>query len=187
MFINKPSPNFSSRDGNTPKYICIHVMAGTMQSTDFWFKNNASQVSSHYGVSLTGDVHQYVDEKMSAWANGLVVNPTAQIVKDNINLSQNKISISIEHEGYDLSTGPQTQLNSSAQLIKNICSRWDIPLNRKHIIGHSEIRSTKPNCPSPNLAIVDRLISLVQGLDEMVSVKVPKSKQAKAEQFLANL
>ena len=184
MLINKPSPNFQSRDGNTPKYICLHIMVGTIQSTDFWFADPASEVSSHYGVALSGEVHQYVDEKVSAWANGAVVNPTAQIVKDNINLSQNKISISIEHEGYDLSNAPQAQLQASAQLIKDICSRWNIPLDRKHIIGHSEIKSTKPNCPSPNLAIIDKLISLAVGQEEMVNVTVPKSKLLKVQQFL---
>jgi len=182
--INKPSPNFSSRNGLTPKYICIHIMQGSLTGTDDWFSRSVSQVSAHYGIGLTGETHQYVDEKMSAWANGRVDNPTAQIVKDNLNVNQNAISLSIEHEGQDLSTAPQAQLNASAQLIKSLCSKWNIPLDRNHILGHYEIYLLKPNCPSTDKSIIDKLISLAVGQEELVNVQVPKSKLLKIQQFL---
>ena len=40
--------------------------------TDSWFRNPAAQVSAHYGVSLSGAIHQYVDLSNTAWGNGIL-------------------------------------------------------------------------------------------------------------------
>lgn len=163
MIIQKPSPNFDSRAGLVPKYIVLHIMSGTLAGTDNWFSQTVSQVSAHYGVGLNGEVHQYVDESNSAWANGIVKNPTAQIVKDNSTLSQNKISLSIEHEGQDLSTAPDVQLTASVGLIVAMATKWNIPLDRQHILGHYEIDPVdKPNCPAVDKTIIDKIVKRVR-------------------------
>ncbi len=167
--IQKPSPNFDSRGSNVPKYICLHIMAGTLVGTDSWFANPISQVSAHYGVGFNGEIHQYVDEKNSAWANGFVKNPTAKIVLDNLNVSQNKISLSIENEGQDLAKAPEAQLKALVRLIRCLAGRWGIPLDREHIIGHFEVNSIgKPNCPSPDHTVMDRVVQLCQQTDQVV-------------------
>jgi len=162
-------------------------MSGTMSGTASWFASPISSVSAHYGIGLNGEVHQYVKDDKSAWSNGRVNNPTAKIVLDNLNINQNKISLSIEHEGQDLSKAPEIQLKTSAELIKTLAMKWNIPINRQHIIGHYEIFAGKPNCPSTDKSVIDKIITLANGIDELVSVKVPKSKLAKAEAFLSNL
>lgn len=164
-------------------------MAGTLIGTNAWFADPASQVSAHYGIGLKGEVVQYVDEKNAAWANGQVIQPTAKIVLDNLNVNQNKISLSIEHEGQDLSKGTEEQLNASAGLLEALAVKYGIPLDRTHVIGHYEIKATKPNCPATNKSIIDEIISRAKVLtsDELVPVQVPKSKVAQVLQFISTL
>ncbi len=125
--IQKPSPNFGSRDGHPIKYIVVHIMAGTLAGTDGWFSRPESQVSSNYGIGLGGEIHQYVADENMAWANGGVQDPTAQIVKDNILINQNKISLSIENEGFDLGKAPEKQLETLISLIQYLCEKYDKP------------------------------------------------------------
>ena len=50
---------------------------------------------------------------------------------------------------------------ASAALIKDICHRWGIPVNRKFIIGHREIYTVK-TCPGSSVNI-NKLIRLAKG------------------------
>lgn len=159
MIIQKPSPNYTpGRGGQKPEIIVIHVMAGTLVGTDAWFANPASDVSSHYGIGKNGEIHQYVKESDTAWANGRVKYPTSTIVKEKGG-NPNVYSISIENEGYDLSKAPKVHLETLKGLIANICIKNNIPNDREHIIGHYEIYSLKPNCPSTDKSIIDSLIT----------------------------
>lgn len=159
MIVQKPSPNFTpGRAGQKPVLIVIHIMAGTLKGTDAWFANPASDVSSHYGVGTNGEVHQYVKESDTAWANGRVNYPTSKIVKEKGG-NPNIYSISIENEGYDLSKASKTHLETLKALIADVCTRNDIPNDREHIIGHYEIYSLKPNCPATDKSIIDSLIT----------------------------
>lgn len=157
--IQKKSPNFwSDRKGYKPEAIVIHVMDGTLVGTDSWFANTASQVSAHYGIGKTGEVHQYVDENATAWHAGRVDKPVWKLLKPNVN--PNLYTIGIEHEGKADDVWPDAQKQASAAMIRDICKRWNIPIDRDHIIGHYQIFSQKPNCPATNKAIIDELIAL---------------------------
>jgi len=137
-------------------------MAGTLVGTDDWFSHLSRQFSSNYGIGLNGEVHQYVADENMAWANGGVQNPTAQVVKDNLNVNQNKISLSVECEGYDLCKAPETQLNALVGLIRGLATKYNIPLDRYHIIGHREITTNKPTCPSSDNQILDKIVQMCQ-------------------------
>lgn len=157
--IQKKSPNFwSGRKGYRPEAVVIHIMDGTLVGTDSWFANTTSQVSAHYGIGKNGEVHQYVQESDAAWHAGRVDAPVWKLIKPNIN--PNLYTIGIEHEGKpdDVWTDPMKQ--SSATLIREICQRWQIPIDRDHVIGHFEIFSKKPNCPATNKRILDELVAL---------------------------
>lgn len=183
--IQKPSPNFGDRQGYKPKLIVIHIMDGTLTGTDSWFANPASQVSSHYGVGFNAEVHQYVQEDKKAWTQGNVRKPTAKLLIPGVN--PNLYCLSIENEGHDLSKAPQTQLNAICELLKAMSTRYSIPLDRDHVLGHFEIDSVvKANCPSPDHMILDKIVVMCQ-TEEMVNLTLPKSKVAKAQQFLSNL
>ena len=53
--------------------------------------------------------------------------------------------------------------SASANLIQEICKRWQIPIDREHIIGHYQIFSKKSNCPASSKSIIEELITLASG------------------------
>ena len=93
-----------------------------------WFQNPASKVSAHYVVdSATGQVWQQVLEKDIAWHAG--------------NWNINTRAIGIEHEGFAYRPGYYngTLYEASARLVRDITTRYSIPRDRQHIIGHFEV------------------------------------------------
>ncbi len=157
--IQKKSPNFwAGRKGYRPEAIVIHIMDGTLIGTDSWFANTTSQVSAHYGIGKNGEVHQYVNEQDSAWHAGRVDAPVWKLIKSNIN--PNLYTIGIEHEGKPDDVWTDAMKQSSTTLIRDICQRWQIPIDRDHVVGHFEIFSKKPNCPATNKSILDELVAL---------------------------
>jgi len=179
----KLSPNFTKgRNGYKPELVVIHVMAGSLAGTDSWFANPKSQVSTHYGIGLQGQVHQYVLEENTAWGNGRVSNPTYSLYKPNVN--PNLYTISIEHEGQDLSKGTPAMIEASAKLVREIATRHNIPIDRDHVIGHYQIFSSKPNCPSTDKSIIDTIIAKAKGAD--VSLKEQIKLKVKELEVLTN-
>jgi len=111
--------------------IIIHDTEGSYGSAIQEFQNPATQASAHYVVSDLGQITQMVAEHDIAWHAG--------------NWDYNTRSIGIEHEGYAWTNGWYTwaMYDASAQLAASICSRWGVPMDRQHVIGHSEV-------PDPN-------------------------------------
>ncbi len=157
QIIKELSPNFAKgRKEYKPEVIVLHISAGTAESCIGWFSNPISQVSSHYMVSKKGDIYSFVDEEDTAWCNGRVDNPTYKLYKNGVN--PNLYTVSIEHEGQDLSIVEEKQIASTVELIKDIAKRWNIPIDRDHIIGHYQIFSKKPVCPATDKSIIDRIV-----------------------------
>lgn len=149
------SPNKTKgRKGYKPEAVVIHIMEGTLAGTDSWFGNPDSKVSAHYGIGLKGDVHQYVGETDSAWHAGRKSNPSWKGIVPGVN--PNYYTIGIEHEGTEDSAWTKEMYDASASLVRDICNRWAIPIDRDHIIGHREIYAVK-TCPG-NRVDVERLV-----------------------------
>jgi len=132
--------------------VVCHIQQGTQSSTDGWFKNPQSQVSAHYGIGVTGAIYQWVREEDSAWANGIVnvsgVTPAwlTSLSKQGVNI--NTVTISLEHEGYSGNAMPEAQYQASLWVQKQIIQRYNIPLDRDHIIGHYQVDYiNKSGCP----------------------------------------
>jgi N-acetyl-anhydromuramyl-L-alanine amidase AmpD len=163
--IWKGSPNFwAGRKDYKPEIVVIHIMDGTLSGTDSWFANPASQVSAHFGIGRNGEIHQYVKEEDTAWHAGRVDSPSAKFVKPNIN--PNLYTIGIEHEGGSKDIWTDAMKKASSLLIREICQRWQIPIDRDHIIGHYQIYSKKPDCPSHDKKILDELVALANQQQE---------------------
>lgn len=166
------SPNKSrGRRGRRPEAVVVHLMAGSLRGTDAWFRNRASRVSAHYGVGHGGDVHQYVHESDTAWHAGRVYRPTWKGVRRGTN--PNRYTIGIEHEGHLADAWPEAMMEASARLIADICSRWAIPIDRDHIVGHREIYARKA-CPGDRVDL-DRLVAMARraaGLDAVPGLDV---------------
>lgn len=166
--IQKPTSNhFVGRKGYKPELIVIHVMDGSLAGTDSWFQSGSAAagkpVSAHYGIGQSGEVHQYVQEEDGAYHAGNILNPSFKLFK-GANINPNLYTIGIEHEGNATSIWSAALKASSAQMIKDICARWNIPIDRDHIIGHYQVFSGKPNCPATNKVIIDQLIAMAQAL-----------------------
>jgi hypothetical protein len=157
-----PSPNFfPGRKTWKPIAIVVHIMEGSLSGTDSWFRSKPSKVSAHYGVGINGDVHQYVQETDSAWHAGRVFTPGWQLIQpagNGMYYNPNYYTIGIEHEGDERTDWSAATYAASSELIRGISSRWNIPLDRNHVIGHHEIYAKKA-CPGNRVDLL-RLISL---------------------------
>lgn len=185
--IKKPCNNFKvGRGGYKPEIIVLHIMAGSLAGTDDWFLNSSGSaaVSANYGIGFKGEVHQYVKDEDTAWAQGKVNNPSFKLYKPGV--SPNLYCLSIEHEGTDLSVIHEAQIAASVELIKTLSKKWNIPIDRQHIIGHYEISSSKPNCPATNKKVIDMIIDRANE-EDVPSPTLDKTKIKQAINILESL
>ena len=150
------SPNFTEgRGGHTVRGVVIHTTEGTYDGTIGWFTTEESRVSAHYLVGLDGRIAQFVGEDSTARHAGRVEGPTTPLYDGG---DPNEYTVGIEFEDggapHDVER-PDEQYASGAALLRGIAERWDVPLDRDHVVGHREIFSPK-TCPG-NVDI-DRLI-----------------------------
>jgi N-acetyl-anhydromuramyl-L-alanine amidase AmpD len=143
--------------GLRPEIIVLHRIEGTLRDAAARFSKVGAALSAHYAVGKRGEVHQYVAEADTAYHAGIVINPSAELVLGRPNVNPNFYSVGIEHEGLAGESWPQLQVESSAALIGEIASRWQIPLDVSHVLGHSAIRASV-NCPGANCDIADLLV-----------------------------
>jgi N-acetyl-anhydromuramyl-L-alanine amidase AmpD len=110
--------------------IVIHVAEGSYSGTISWFENCSAQASAHYVVSRKGSVAQCARGEDIAWHAGW--------------WDTNTHSIGIEHAGYidNPEWFTKSMYHASARLAAWCCKKYEIPIDRKHIIGHSEV----PGC-----------------------------------------
>lgn len=115
--------------------IIIHTMQGYFEGTTAWFHNPSSQVSAHYLIrSSDGHVRQMVRDKDIAWHASC----------------ENSRSIGIEHEGFVDNPGmwyTDEMYESSAALVAHLALEYNIPIDRNHIVAHSEISCTSHTDP----------------------------------------
>jgi N-acetyl-anhydromuramyl-L-alanine amidase AmpD len=108
--------------------IVIHATdGGSLIGNVSWLTNDKAEASSHYVVSRDGTIVQVVPLHDVAWHSG--------------NRGVNVHSIGIEHVGetYDPAGFTAAEYRSSAQLVAWLVRRYDIPIDRTHIIGHADV------------------------------------------------
>ncbi|MGW5732716.1 MULTISPECIES: N-acetylmuramoyl-L-alanine amidase [Streptomyces] len=129
--------------------VVIHVVQGGYATALRVFKDPAHGAAAHYVVRKDGHVAQMIRELDVAFHAG--------------NKSYNERSIGIEHEGFvdKKSSFTDAMYASSARLTAGICKRYDIPVDREHIIGHVEVPGTDHTDPGPHWDW-DRYIPLVR-------------------------
>lgn len=106
-----PECNFGART-NPISGVVIHYTEGSYAGCISWFKNCDAQVSAHYVIrSSDGQVTQMVREADKAWHAR----------------SANAYTIGIEHEAYGdiVSYFTDAMYKSSADLVRDICSRYE--------------------------------------------------------------
>ena len=141
--------------GLHPAAIVIHIIVGSLKSADATFNDPKSNVSAHYGVGKSGEIHQYVEEDDTAFHAGIVDRPTWRLIQPGVN--PNFYTVGIEHEGLPEDEWTDPMYAASASLIGEISSGGTrIPLDRDHVIMHREIRASK-TCPGSKVDM-ERLI-----------------------------
>jgi hypothetical protein len=155
-WIGCPDSNFHKGRpfGLRPEAVVVHIIDGSFAAGESVFRDPTTHKSAHYAISRSGESHQFVDEKDTAFHAGIVVNPTWALLKPGVN--PNFYTIGIEHEGRPDDVWPEAQLSASATLIGQIGARWGIPLDDSHVIRHRQIRASK-TCPGNWLQISELL------------------------------
>jgi N-acetylmuramoyl-L-alanine amidase/Bacterial Ig domain len=108
--------------------IVIHATeGGSLIGNVSWLASDESEASAHYVVSRFGTIIQLVPLHDIAWHSG------NRIVNDH--------SVGVEHVGetYDPAGFTAAEYQSSARLVAWLVRRYDIPIDRKHIIGHAQV------------------------------------------------
>jgi hypothetical protein len=117
------------RDGLDIRYIVIHTTEVSYDGTITIFQDPKRAASAHYLVrSRDGHLAKFVSPDHVAWHAG--------------NWYFNMHSVGIEHEAYSADEGrwfSDALYETSAALVRHLAARYDIPLDRDHIIGHDEI------------------------------------------------
>ncbi|MBM7172129.1 N-acetylmuramoyl-L-alanine amidase [Streptomyces sp. G44] len=133
--------------------VIIHVVQGGYSTALRVFKDPSHGAATHYVVRKDGHVAQMIRELDVAFHAG--------------DRSYNERSVGIEHEGFvdDKSSFTDAMYASSARLTAGICERYDIPVDREHIIGHVEVPGTDHTDPGPHWDW-DRYIRLVRAARE---------------------
>jgi N-acetyl-anhydromuramyl-L-alanine amidase AmpD len=112
--------------------IVIHATdGGTLGGNVWWLSGGHSHASAHYVIARDGSIVQLVHLSDVAWHAG--------------NSKVNRHSIGIEHVGetYDPNGFTAEEYQSSARLVAWLVRRYGIPVDRRHIIGHSQVPDPK--------------------------------------------
>jgi hypothetical protein len=132
-----PAPHYTKTSGRKIRYIIIHTIEGSILSAVRWFKNPKSRVSSHYIVGFGGETVQMVRDEDIAWHAGVRL--------------YNVEGIGIEHEGYAAKNlWTKRQYMASAHIAAWLCRKYGIPVDRRHLLAHSEIAPGRKSDPGPH-------------------------------------
>ncbi|SED97162.1 N-acetylmuramoyl-L-alanine amidase [Streptomyces sp. TLI_105] len=112
-------------------YIVIHDTEADWKTT-LKLVQDPTYVSWQYSLrSSDGHIAQHVPLKDVAWHAG--------------NWFVNAKSVGLEHEGFLTSPDSwytEAMYRSSARLVRYIAARYDIPLDRQHVLGHDNVPGT---------------------------------------------
>lgn len=133
----------------------------------FWWESHAVRRGSQHGVGKRQPAQPNL-QAYEAWSE------------------PQPYTISIENEGYNLANAPETQMKTLYELIKDVAGRYNIPIDRDHIIGHFEVDGVnRPFCPSPDHAIMERVVNSLS--DDLVCVMCPRSRVELIQGIINNL
>lgn len=118
-----------------PDRIVVHVMEGSFKGTKSWFQKGKggsrgnAPTAAHYLISNLGDICQMVPDAKSCYHAG-----------SRKEAHWNDRSLGIELEGWTGKTVfSDALLTSAAKVVAILCRTYGIPVDRQHILGHSEV------------------------------------------------
>lgn len=108
----RPVPNCTKGGQDAVHGVVLHIMAGTLDGSDSWFRNPTAQASAHFGVGKDGRIFQWVDTADRAWAQ----------------MAGNRTWLSIEHEGQGGDSLTAKQLAATASIVAWMHKTHGVPL-----------------------------------------------------------
>ncbi|MER8042599.1 peptidoglycan-binding protein [Streptomyces sp. NPDC094032] len=163
----RPIPvNYTAKGQKSVRGVTVHIMAGTYEGTDSWFRNPKARASSHFGTSKTGRLRQWVNTADRAWAQA----------------DGNPAWISVENEGRGGDKLTDDQLDANARVLAWAHEKYGVPLQVTHSpsgrgLGYHAMGGAAwgnhPSCPGPRIVaqladIVRRAQAIVDGDDQAV-------------------
>lgn len=137
------SPNHGERrGGQTPSILLIHYTGmKDAQSALERLCDPASEVSAHYMISETGEVHNLVPEDRRAWHAG------ASYWAGGADINSASIGIELVNPGHEFGyrAFPEHQIKSLVNLAQGIIKRHNIPSSR--VLGHSDVAPGRKEDP----------------------------------------
>ena len=159
---------------NHPKVVVYHTPeepADNYAGTPRWFarEHPGQEGSTHYFVSWTGEVWLCVPEDRRAIANGVTAGRPYPAGTDP-GVSLNLQSISIEIEGYAATIAQTLSVAQRKGLVDwtvYACTKYGIPADRQHIIGHYEVANNRSDPGTlPMYSIVAEVAARINGQEE---------------------
>ena len=165
-YITGYDANAMNCDSNRVKIdrILIHHNASLNDAVarSTWYVSTGHGTSAHYQVT-PDKIWGCVGENYVAYHAG--------------NYPMNQRSIGIEHlnnTGAPTWTIAEETYRNSAKLIRDICERYNIPIDRQHILKHGEVSSTA--CPGG--IDIDRLVAMARGAEYVTPSKATPKPSA---------
>lgn len=128
-----------TRDGAPIEMIIIHDTEQPWEKAVATLQNDAGK-SSHYIIDVDGRIGQFVTEATNAWHCA--------------NSYYNARSIGIEHVGVWTEPYTEAQYAASARLVDYLATKYNIPRDRAHIIGHDQVPNSQ-YIPKPSPPCMD--------------------------------
>lgn len=167
-YITGYDSNAMNCDSNRTKIdtIVIHHNASLNDAVarSTWYVSTGHGTSAHYQVT-PDKIWGCVGENYVAYHAG--------------NYPVNQRSIGIEHlnnTGAPTWTIAEETYRNSAKLIRDICERYGIPIDRQHILKHSEVSLLGTACPGG--IDIDRLVAMAKGAEYVTPAKATPKPSA---------
>lgn len=142
--IGEPRPA-----GAAPLAIVLHSTVGTWDGALSWLTDPSSGVGAHWLIGRDGRIRGLVDERRLARHAGIVHEPTAELL-GGPDPNAWTIGIELVDDGDPAAPRPAAQLHAARGLLREIAGRWSIPLDRRHVLAHRELRADTA-CPGDAL------------------------------------
>lgn len=137
------SPNFDTNRKPIDRIVIHWFGVGKQAAADAQFQKTGG-TSAHYSIE-DNSIHQYVKEENVAYHAGVY--------------AMNQRSIGIEHSAEPTRPASEDTYKNSGLLVAQLCKKYNIPLDRTHILKHSEVKATQ----CPGTMDLDKIINLAKG------------------------
>lgn len=149
-----------------PRYIMLHFTSAVVNDKNNPYDIEAvrkifanSEIGINYLIGREGKINCWLPEERAAWHAGKGSLSGVPEYENNLNRysigiemlaigTKDEMSRYLTSSEYDsipksLKGYTEAQYDALAELIPDICERWDIPCDREHIIGHDEYSDRK--------------------------------------------